>query len=92
MSLAEKGQRPEGFNEYESRAMHHTYEISLLPPGKELLNVSNKSHPFYESEGMMKRTIQQMTGSTLDSNIVSSKAEIGTLSIITEQRIIRRII
>ena len=32
-----------------------------------------------------------MTGSTLESNIVSSKAEIGTLSIITEQRIIRRI-
>ena len=91
LSLAEKGQGFEGFNEYESCAMHHTYEISLLPPGKEVLNVSNKSHPFYESEGMMKRTIQQMTGSTLGSDIVASNEEIGTLSVITKQRIIRRV-
>ena len=91
LSLAEIGQRSEGFNEYESCAMYHTYEVSLLPPGKELVSISNENRLFHESEDMMKRTIQQMTGSTLGSNIVSSNAEIGTLSIITEQRIIRRV-
>ena len=71
--------------------MYHTYEVSLLPLGEELVSFNNRDHIFHESEDMMKRTIQQLTGSTPDSNIVLSKIEIGTLSIITEQRIIRRI-
>ena len=75
----------------ESCAMYHTYEVSLSPLGEELVNLNNRNHIFHESEDMMKRTIQQLTGSTPDSNIVLSKIEIGTLSIITEQRIIRRI-
>ena len=62
--------------------------MSLSAPGEGLVNLN---HLFHESEDMMKRTMQQLTRSTPDSNIVLSKTEIGTLSIITEQRIIRRV-
>ena len=71
--------------------MYHTYEISLLPPGKRQLNVSDKSRPFYESKEMMKRTIQQMTESSLGGDIMASNEELGTLSVIIEQKTIRRV-
>ena len=90
LSLAKKEQGSEGLSEYEPRAMYHTYEISLLPPGKELLNVSDMSHPLYESEEMMEETIQQMAESSLGSDTMANNEEMGTLSVITEQRTIRR--
>ena len=70
--------------------MHHTYEISLLPPGEELLDIYEEIHPLYESEGMMRGGVKQISGSILDNNTATSKEEIGILSVITEQRIIRR--
>ena len=39
----------------------------------------------------MKRPMQQLTGSVPDSDIISSGTEKGTLSIITEQKFIRRV-
>ena len=70
--------------------MHHIYEISLQPPGKELIDVNGENHPSYESEGMMRRTEQEIPGSILNDDTTPSNEETGTLSLITEQRIIRR--
>ena len=72
----------------ESCAIYHTYEVSLLAPREGLVNLN---HLFHESEGMMKRSMQQLTSSIPDSNIMSSGTEKGTLSIITEQRFIGRV-
>ena len=72
----------DGLNE--SCAMYHTYEVSLSPLGEELVNLNNRNHIFHESEDMMKRTMQQLTRSTPDNDIVLSETEIGTLSIITQ--------
>ena len=70
----------------EPYATYHTYEVSLSAPGEGLVNID-----FQESEGMMKRPMQQLTGSVPDSEIISSGTEKGTLSIITEQKFIRRV-
>ena len=70
--------------------MHHTYEISLLPPGEELLDICEETHPLHESEGMMRRAKRRLPGLILDNDTATSKEEIGILSVITEQRIIRR--
>ena len=56
MNLVGKEHRPEGSSEDGSLAMHHTYEVSLLPPGKGLIALNEGSPPLNESEGMMKRT------------------------------------
>ena len=70
----------------EPYATYHTYEVSLSAPGEGLVNID-----FQESEGMMKRPMQQLTDSVSDSEIISSGKEKGTLSIITEKKFIRRV-
>ena len=79
-----------GLNEERSVAMHHTYEISLLAPGEGLRDIYDCFVPLHESEGMMRGTMKQISGSILDNNTATGKEEIGILSVITEQRLIRR--
>ena len=90
MGLTGRELESEGSNEERSFAMHHTYEISLLPPGEELLDICEEPHPLLESEGMMRRAKRRLPGLILDNDTATSKEEIGILSVITEQRIIRR--
>ena len=90
MDLTGRKLESEGFNEERSVAMHHTYEISLLPPGEELLDIYEEIHPLHESEGMMRRAKRRIPGLILDNDTATSKEEIGILSVITEQRLIRR--
>ena len=68
----------------EPYATYHTYEVTLSAPGKGLVGIDSQ-----EPEGMMKRPMQQLTVS--DNEIISSRKEKGTLSIITEKRFIRRV-
>ena len=90
MGLTRQEPEPGGSNEEKSSAMHHTYEISLVPPGEELLGTWEKTHPLHESEGMMRKTKEQLPGLILDNDTATSKEEVGILSVITEQRIVRR--
>ena len=83
MNLVGKEHRSGRSSEDGSLAMHHTYEVSLLAPGEGLTVLNEGNSPTNESEGMMKNE-QQM------SMAVLSDEEIGTLSLITYKKIIRR--
>ena len=64
----------------EPYATYHIYEVAPSAPGEGLVNID-----FQESEGMMKRPMQQLTGSVSDNEIISSGKKKGTLSIITKR-------
>ena len=72
-----------GLNEERPIAMNHTYEISLLAPGEGLQDISDCFAPLHESEGIMREIM-------LNNVTAKGKEEIGILSVITEQRLIRR--
>ena len=73
-------------NEDASLTMHHTYKVSLLPPGKGLVALNEEDPSPKESEGMMQKDEQQMI--KLDDT-EAGNGEIGTLSLITQRRIRR---
>ena len=78
-------------NEYGSRGSsidssivtHHTYEVSLLPPGERLIYLSEEKPPSDESEGTMLRNEQRVANPIVVDNNEASNEEIGTLSLIT---------
>ena len=83
MNLVGKEHRSGRSCEDGSLAMHHTYEVSLLAPGEGPTVFNEGNFRTNESEGMMKNE-QQMPMAVL------SDEEIGTLSLITYKKIIRR--
>ena len=64
--------------------MYQTFEVTLSAPGKDLIDICSQ-----KSEGMMKGSMHRLTAS--ENGIISQGKEKGTLSIITEQRFIRRV-
>ena len=47
MGLTGRELESEEPNEERSFAMHHTYEISLVPPGEDLLDICEETHPLH---------------------------------------------
>ena len=73
-----------------SLVTHHTYEVSLLPPGERLIYLSEEKPPSDESEGMMQRDEQRVANPIVFDDNETGNGEIGTLSLVTEQRIIKQ--
>ena len=63
--------------------MNQIYEISLLAPGEGLQNIHDCFAPLHESEGLMREIM-------LNNVTEKNKEEMGILSVITEQSLIRR--
>ena len=72
-----------GSTEKRPIAMNHIYEISLLAPGEGLQNIYDCFNPLHESEGLMREIM-------LNNVTTKNKEEMGILSVITEQSLIRR--
>ena len=62
MGLTKQGPESGGSTEMESPAMYHTYEVSLVNPGKRLVGIWKKDYSLHESEGMMRKTRGQLPG------------------------------
>ena len=68
----------------------HTYEIYLHPPGEGLKSPGEEQSPPTESEVKMKKDEPLVTNPTLFKKFEACNGEKGTLTLITQQRIIRR--
>ena len=68
----------------------HTYEVYLLPPGEGLKSPGEEQPPPTESEEKMKKDEPQVTNPTLFDKTEACNGEKGTLTLITQRRIIRR--
>ena len=65
--------------------MYQTFEVKLSTPGRGLKDIQSE-----ESEGMMSESLHRLTA--VSNGIIPQGIERGTLSIITEQRFIRRVL
>ena len=68
----------------------HTYEVYLLPPGEGLKSPGEEQPPPTESEAKTKKDKPLVTNPTLLDKTEASNGEKGTLTLITQRRIIRR--
>ena len=68
----------------ESYALYQKFEVNLSSPGRGLVDIYSA-----ESEGMMNKSLQQ--GAATGTGYMPQGTERGELSIITEQRFVRRI-
>ena len=79
----------EDHNVNSSLVMSHTYEVYMLPPGKGLRSLGEEQPPPTKSEAKMKKDGPLVTNRTLLEKTEASNGEKGTLTLITQRRIIR---
>ena len=68
----------------------HKYEINLLPPGEGLNSPFEKQPPPVSTEEEIGKTKLQVTGPTLFNKPGAGTEEKGILTVITQERTIRR--